>query len=322
MQIIQKLDQLKRQFPYPVVTLGNYDGVHLGHQQIFRQVIESAYQHSGTAIIFTFEPHPLQVLSPETCPPLLNTFRRKMELFESFGIDVVICAEFTRKFAAIPPEGFVKEILVEGVGVRDVLVGYDYAFGKGKEGTTEALRRMSDKYGFQVTVVPAYTLNEEIVSTTRIRELVQAGRMEGVRRMLGRSYATEGIVVPGDHRGKELGFPTANLEARNEIYPKQGVYAVQVEHGGRLLDGVMNIGTHPTFGEGKVTIEVHIFDFNEEIYGEFVRVLYAKRLRDEVAFETKEALISQIQMDVEQTKEILRNRIQGSGDRGQEAEGT
>jgi riboflavin kinase/FMN adenylyltransferase len=306
MDIIRDLDQLHQQFTYPVLTLGNYDGVHLGHQQIFKQVMERTRQHNGTAIIFTFEPHPLCVLVPESCPPLLNTLRRKMELFESFGIDVVICAEFTRKFASIPPEDFVSKLLVDKIGVKEILIGYDYAFGKGKKGTTGALKKMGSRYGFKVTVVPAFTLDDKVISTTRIREEALNGNMEAVKQMLGRYYATEGVVVPGDHRGKSLGFPTANLEAHNMIYPKQGVYAVQVEHKGKLLDGVMNIGTHPTFGEGRVTLEVHIFHFHKEIYGEFVRVLYVKRIRDEVTFPNKEALIRQIRNDVEMAKSILK----------------
>lgn len=306
MQIIRDLNRLNKPFPYPVVTLGNYDGVHLGHRQIFGQVIESARRHNGTAIIFTFEPHPLQVLSPSTCPPLLNTFRRKMELFEIFGIDLVICAEFTREFASTSPEDFVKEILVGKIGAKELFVGYDYAFGRGKQGTTEALIQMSGQYHFKVSVVQAYTLNGEVVSTTRIRELVQEGQMEDVERMLGRFYATEGIVVPGDHRGKSLGFPTANIDPHNQFYPKPGVYAVQVEHRGRRWNGVANIGTHPTFGEGKVTIEVHVFDFHEEIYGQFVRILYAKRIRDEIAFKDKEALVRQIREDIKAAMEIFK----------------
>ncbi len=307
MQIIRELDQLNEKFPYPVVTLGNYDGVHLGHQKIFQQVIERARTESGTSIIFTFEPHPRMVLSPSNCPPLLNTFRRKMELFESFGIDVVICAHFTREFAAIPPEGFVQRYLVDKIGVREIFVGYDYAFGRGKQGTTEALARMGQEYGFKLTVVPAYIMDDEVVSTTRLRGLVREGRIEEAARLLGRSYATEGTVVGGDHRGKSLGFPTANLQSHNQIFPKRGVYAVQVETGGRLMDGVLNIGTHPTFGEGKVTLEVHIIDFHKEIYGQFVRVLYRKRLRDEIHFSSKETLIRQIRSDIDHARKILRN---------------
>jgi riboflavin kinase/FMN adenylyltransferase len=305
MQIIRSLEQLEEPYPYPVVTLGNYDGVHLGHQQIFRQVISRAREKSGTAIIFTFEPHPLMVLSPSTAPPLLNTFRRKMELFETYGVDVVICAEFTREFAATPPEDFVKGILVDRVGAKEIVVGYDYAFGRGKQGTTNAMAEMGEKYGFRLTVVPAYTLHDEVVSTTLLRELLREGRIEKVNRMLCRTYASEGIVVAGDHRGKSLGFPTANLQSHNQIFPKQGVYAVQVEYEDHLLDGVANIGTHPTFGEGKVTIEVHIFDFDKEIYGQFVRVLYWKRLRDERLFHDKDALILQIRKDIKEARKIL-----------------
>ncbi|MDX1764586.1 MAG: bifunctional riboflavin kinase/FAD synthetase, partial [bacterium] len=294
-----------RQFPYPVVTLGNYDGVHLGHQKIFHQVMERARRHSGTAIIFTFDPHPLMVLSPSSCPPLLNTYRRKMELFESYGIDVVITAKFTRAFAATPPQDFVKDILADGIGVKEIVVGYDYAFGRGKQGTTDALKEHGRTHGFQVTVVPAYTQGDEVISTTRIRELVREGEVEKVARMLGRTYATEGIVVPGDHRGKSLGFPTANIDPHNQIFPKRGVYVVQVERGGTLLDGVLNIGTNPTFGGKRMALEVHICDFDADIYGEFVRVLYKKRLRDEVAFKSKEELIAQITKDVDQAKRIL-----------------
>jgi len=305
MQIIRDLAQLRRQFPYPVVTLGNYDGVHLGHQQIFQKVMDRARETSGTSVIFTFEPHPLKVLSPSTAPPLLNTFRRKMELFEAYGIEVVICAEFTREFAATPPEDFIGNILVDQVGVKEILVGYDYAFGRGKQGTTDAMAEMGKQYGFQVNVIPAFTLHEEVVSTTRLRELVRQGEIRKVCALLGRCYASEGMVVAGDHRGKTLGFPTANLHSHNEIFPKQGVYAVQVEYEDRLFDGVANIGTHPTFGEGKVTIEVHIFDFHEEIYGQFVRVLYRERLRDEKTFDSKESLVRQIQQDIKETQRIL-----------------
>jgi len=312
MQIIRDLADLDRQFPYPVVTLGNYDGVHLGHQQIFQKVMRRAREHSGTSIIFTFEPHPLKVLSPSTAPPLLNTFRRKMELFEAYGIEVVICAEFTREFAAIPPEDFIKNILVDQVGAKEILVGYDYAFGRGKQGNTDAMAEMGKRYGFQVEVVPAFTVQEEVISTTRLRELVRRGEVRKACALLGRCYASEGIVVGGDHRGKTLGFPTANLESYNEIFPKQGVYAVQVEYEDRLFDGVANIGTHPTFGEGKVTIEVHIFDFQEEIYGRFVRVLYRERLRDERTFDGRESLIRQIRQDIDRTRRILHPQKGGS----------
>jgi riboflavin kinase/FMN adenylyltransferase len=311
-QIVRGLDRLRQEYPYPVVTLGNYDGVHLGHQSIFKLTIERARRHSGTAVIFTFDPHPLMLLSPSTCPPLLNTFRRKMELFESYGIDVVICAQFTREFAAIPPDDFVKDILVDKIGVKEIIVGYDYAFGRGKQGTTDALRQKGKIYDFQVTVVPAFTQDDEVVSTTRIRELVREGRVERVAKMLGRTYATEGIVVPGDHRGKSLGFPTANIDPHNQIFPKQGVYVVQIERGEQLHDGVLSIGTHPTFGEGRIALEVHIFDFDEDIYGEFVRVLYRKRLRDEVAFENKEALIAQIHRDAAEARKTLQGFRKGS----------
>lgn len=305
MKIIRDLARLEHRFPYPVVTLGNYDGVHLGHQQIFQKLVERAKKMSGTSVIFTFEPHPLRVLSPSTAPPLLNTFRRKMELFETYGIDVVICAEFTREFAATPPEDFIKNILVGRIGVREILVGYDYAFGRGKQGTTDAMTEMGKRYGFQVDVIPAFILHEEVISTTRLRELVRQGEIRKVCTLLGRCYASEGIVVAGDHRGKTLGFPTANLQSHNELFPKQGVYAVQVEYRDRLFDGVANIGTHPTFGEGKVTIEVHIFDFHEEIYGQFVRVLYRGRLRDEKTFDKRESLVRQIHQDIEEARRVL-----------------
>ena len=313
MQILRDLGQLRRQFPYPVVTLGNYDGVHVGHQAIFRRVLAAARRNRGTAVIFTFEPHPLRVLAPERCPPLLNTLRRKMELFESLGMDVVVCAAFTRAFAATPPEEFVRRYLVQGLGTREVFVGYDYAFGRDKGGTPEALREMGRRYGFTVTVVPAVEVDGEVVSTTRIRGAVLEGRIEEVTRLLGRCYATEGTVVPGEHRGKDLGFPTANLHSHNQIHPKAGVYAVEVEYRGRRLRGVMNIGTHPTFGPGKTTLEVHIFDFHREIYGEFVRVLYRARLRDEIRFPDARALVVQIRKDVEQARAVLA-RPCGAGD--------
>ncbi len=305
MRIIRGIKNYAERFSSPVLTLGNFDGVHLGHQAIFRKVAERAKEIGGTAIAFTFEPHPLKVLAPERSPRLLNTFHGKMKLIEAAGIQVAICADFTREFAEQHPEDFAKRVLVETLAVREVYVGYDYAFGRGREGSIESLRTMGERHGFAVGVVDAVQVNGIVVSSSLVRELVTSGRVEEATQYLGRHYSIEGNVIHGESRGHALGFPTANIQTVNELLPAFGVYAVRVLVGGHHLDGVASIGVRPTFGAGPVSIEVFLFGYDGNLYGKHLEVAFIQRLRGEERFPDPDALVRQMHKDVEQAKAVL-----------------
>ena len=291
--------------PAPVLTLGNFDGVHLGHQAIFSKVVTRARELGGTAVAFTFEPHPLKVLAPERSPRLLNTFHGKMQLLEAAGVDVVICADFTRAFAEQHPEDFAREVLHEKIGVKEVYVGYDYAFGKGREGSIESLKRMGQAYGFHVGIVDAVRVNDVVVSSSAVRDLIAAGRVEDAAGLLGRHYMIEGEVVHGECRGRQLGYPTANLKTANELVPGFGVYAVTATVDGRPFKGAASIGVRPTFEAGPVSVEVYLFDFQGDLYGKRMEVSFVKRLRGEEKFPDAEALARQIRKDVEDARQAL-----------------
>jgi riboflavin kinase/FMN adenylyltransferase len=307
MRIVRGLKNYTERLPNPVLTLGNFDGVHLGHQAIFRKVAARAREIGGTGIAFTFEPHPLKVIAPERSPLLLNTFHGKMKLLGASGIDVVICANFTRAFADQNPDDFAREVLHEKIGVREVYIGYDYAFGKGREGSIESLKRMGRTYGFEVGVVEAVQMNGVVVSSSAIRDLVAGGRVEEAARLLGRYYSIEGEVVHGAERGQRLGFPTANLRTANELVPAFGVYAVLAAVGDRHVHGVASIGVRPTFDAGPVSVEVYLLDFQGDLYGEPMEVSFVKYLRGEEKFPDAEALVRQIRKDVQEAQCALKD---------------
>ena len=305
MRIIRGIKNYSEKFPKPVLTLGNFDGVHLGHQAIFNKVADRAKEIGGTAMAFTFEPHPLKVLAPERSPLLLNTFHGKMKLLETVGIQVVICADFTREFAQQNPGDFARRVLAEKIGVKEVYVGYDYAFGKGREGSIDSLKDMGLALGFTVGVVDAVQVNGTVVSSSLVRDLISSGRVDETYPYLGRYYSIEGNVIHGESRGHSLGFPTANIQSANELLPAYGVYAVRVLLGGHHLDGVASIGVRPTFGAGPVSIEVFLFDYDGNLYGKHLEVAFIKRLRGEQKFPDVDALVGQMHKDVDQAREIL-----------------
>lgn len=305
MRIIRGVKNFNEKLPKPVLTLGNFDGVHLGHQAIFKKVAERAREIKGASIAFTFEPHPLKVLAPERSPRLLNTFHGKMKLIEAAGIQVVICADFTREFADQNPQDFAREVLHEKIGAREVYVGYDYAFGKGREGSIESLTAMGRTHGFEVGVVEAVQVDGMVVSSSMVRDVISAGRVDEAVKFLGRYYAIEGTVVHGTSRGHELGFPTANIHTSNELVPPYGVYAVIAHVGGRKLKGVASIGVRPTFDNGPMSLEVYVLDFDGDLYGKHLEVSFVARLRGEEKFSDAESLVRQIKKDVEGAKQIL-----------------
>ncbi len=305
MRIIRGVKNFVEKLPNPVLTLGNFDGVHLGHQAIFKRVVERSREIKGTSIAFTFEPHPLKVLAPERSPRLLNTFHGKMKLIEAAGIQVVICADFTRAFADQNPDDFAREVLHEKIGTREVYVGYDYAFGKGREGSIESLKTMGRTHGFVVGVVDAVQVDGLVVSSSLVRDIISSGRVDEAVKYLGRYYAIEGTVVHGSNRGHELGFPTANIHTPNELIPPYGVYAVLAHVGGRKLKGVASVGVRPTFDNGPLSLEAYLFDFDGDLYGKHMEISFVARLRGEKKFPDAESLVRQIRKDVEGAKQVL-----------------
>jgi riboflavin kinase / FMN adenylyltransferase len=304
MEIIYGIDQLKCPIENAVVTLGNFDGVHLGHQKIFARVKEEARRLNGRAVVITFEPHPLKILLPEKCPPLLSPLRKKLLLLEKSGIDVVLCIPFSMSFSEISPAEFVRDMLIAKIGAKKVIVGYNYHFGKGKGGDVRTLRELCEPEGVEVEVVQALTVEQTSVSSSKIRELIREGRVEEASKLLGRDYPIIGKVVVGKKRGRSLGFPTANLEISDELYPRTGVYAVEVVWNGQHYEGVANVGFNPTFSPqaGAFSLEVYILDFTEDLYGQEIQVRFKKRIRDEQRFDSAAKLIDRIQKDIEWAK--------------------
>ncbi|MBW6519655.1 MAG: bifunctional riboflavin kinase/FAD synthetase [Desulfoarculaceae bacterium] len=306
MEIFREIEAINKTFPYACVTIGNFDGVHLGHQMLFAEVVQKAYRHHGTSVAITFDPHPLQVLRPEGIK-LISTCAQKIELIGHAGIDVLVIVPFTLQFAATPAVHFVDEILKGRIGVKELVVGYDYAFGKDRAGDIPFLQKQGQEKGFPVTVVDAHYENGMLVSSTKIREMIVEGRMADARRLLGRFYQIRGEVQVGKQRGsKEIGFPTANLCLDPEdLIPRIGVYVSQVICEGKCYGGVLNIGYNPTFGEEKLVAEAHIFDFDQDIYGKPIKVNLLQYLRGEQKFSGVQELAAQIGRDVAQAKRVL-----------------
>lgn len=309
MQLIQDLEAITAPFQAAVITIGNFDGVHIGHQALFHEVVERADAMGGTSIAMTFDPHPIRVMTNNGHPPLITLYEQKAELIEAAGIDVLICVPFTKAFAAISARTFVEEILIGRIGMKAIVVGQDYTFGNRREGTVDLLKGYAAELGFEVIVadwIQASMAEKDRISSTAIRELVSQGQMEKAGKMLGRNYQIRGTVAHGrDRGGKLLGIPTANLNLHDELCPKVGVYAVIVQHDGKRYPGVANIGYSPTFDDHVFTVEVHILDFKQEIYGERIMINFVQRLRDEIKFADIDALIAQIGNDISAARRIL-----------------
>lgn len=305
MIIIHDLQELTKIPPYTVATIGNFDGVHLGHRAIFRRVVARARQAQGTATVITFTPHPLKLLAPERAPLLINTYEERERLIAASCIDLLVCLPFTSTLAALPATTFVTDLLLGKLGLKHLIVGYDYAFGRDRQGNVPFLQECGARYGFTVEVLPPITHGQEVYSSTRIRQLLQEGKVEAAAALLGRHFTLEGEVIHGAGRGQNLGFPTANLRTAKEILPREGVYAVKVRHGTALLDGVANIGKNPTFGENELTVEVHLLDLNQNLYGETLRLYFLQRLRNEERFASVADLCAAIQGDIAKARQLL-----------------
>lgn len=306
MEIIADNKKIIEPYPNAVVTIGNFDGVHVGHQALFHQVIEKAESLSGTSVVVTFEPHPVRVLNGIKRFPLITLYEQKVELIAATGIDILVCIAFTREFAAMPARAFVEKVLCEKIGMKAVIVGPDYSFGQKRQGNIALLKEMGKTHGFEAIVSGWIEKGPGRISSTEIRNRVRAGEVDRAAVLLGRHYQVRGTVVQGrDRGGRLLGFPTANLTLYDELCPKGGVYAVTVEYDGAFYKGVANIGYSPTFDNGEFSVEVHILHFSQDIYGKPIRVNFIQRLRGEKKFPGSEALAVQIGKDIEKALKIL-----------------
>ncbi len=307
MTLISDLDQLEGPLTNPVLTIGNFDGMHKGHLALFDKVKERAKSLQGQSAIMTFEPHPIKVIMPGNGPPLITPIQQKLRLMEGTGIDVIFCLPFTKEFAAISARDFVKDILVDKIGIKEIVVGYDYTFGHGREGNIQLLKEMGTPFGFTVHVVDPVRINNTLVSSTSIRNLVQEGNLKEAKKLLGRDYQISGTVVKGKDRGDRLlGFSTANLELIDELTPGVGVYAVSIHIDDQTYYGLTNIGYNPTFGEGTFSVETHILDFSRDLLGKTIRVDFIERLRDEKTFESAKELAEQIGKDIVRARELFK----------------
>jgi len=306
MSVITDLKQLEQPLRNPVLTIGNFDGVHKGHLTLFGMVKERARAIDGQSVLMTFDPHPIKIIKPGNGPRLITLTQQKLELIDKANIDVVFCIPFTREFAAISARDFVEHILVNRIGVREVVVGYDYTFGHKREGNIRFLKETGEIFGFAVHVVEPVYVSGKLVSSTSIRKRVQDGNLAEARELLGRDYQVCGTVVRGKNRGgRLLGVPTANLELIDELVPKVGVYAVNVIIDNQTLNGVTNIGYNPTFGKGPFSVETHILDFDGDLLGKTIRVLFIERLRDERPFGSIKDLSEQIARDVLKARRLF-----------------
>ena len=289
----------------PVVTLGNFDGIHLGHQSIFKRLKARARKLRCPSGVYTFDPHPLKVVGPGKSPPLILDMEDKIEFIESFGMDYLVLARFTEQFAAKHPDEFVGEVLVDGLKAAEVLVGRNFSFGKGRAGNVRYLKTLASTFGFHVDVVPPVKRSGAVVSSSRVRAMVLDGDLRRAGALLGRPFSIKGRVAKGSRIGQSIGFPTANLEVLSELVPSNGVYAARVKLGRTTHNALVNIGVAPTVKRGSKCVEVHLLDFRASIYGRRMEVAFLKRLRDEARFATTGALARQIKKDLARAKRLF-----------------
>jgi riboflavin kinase / FMN adenylyltransferase len=290
-----------------VVTVGSFDGVHLGHQAVLREIAERAEAAGRASVLVTFEPHPLEVVNPQAAPPLLTTGPERREALAQTPLDVAYFLRFDRQVAAMTPEEFVRGVLLERCGMRELVIGHDHGFGRGRSGDVDTLRHLGTIHGFDVDVVPPVDFGDQHVSSSRVRRAVGGGDLVSAARMLGRPYTVSGLVGHGEHRGRLIGVPTINLVdvPAQKLLPPDGVYAVRVEWRGGRAGGMMNQGPKPTFAVGRRSLEAHLFEFDGDLYGEWVRIEWVERLRDVERFASVEQLQEQLSRDRVRAQAVL-----------------
>jgi len=307
MKILRSIPELSH-LPGPLfLAIGVFDGVHLGHQAVISTSAEHARVSNGTPVVVTFDPHPEKILRPEKAPHLLTATPHKIALIRALGVRHLLIIAFDRQFAATEPEDFVQWLVHHSKPLREICVGHEWSFGKDRRGNLELLTKLGAKFDFNVVGFPPVTVNGEIVSSTAIRRAVATGDLKKAAAMLGREYTILGTVVHGDDLGKKIGFPTANLSAHSEQFPPNGVYFAEVILEGERLPGVVNLGLRPTMSSGKSdrVLEIHLLDFERDIYGKDLQLRFVRYLRPENKFENVDALVRQIERDVQQARELV-----------------
>ncbi|HET7502318.1 MAG TPA: bifunctional riboflavin kinase/FAD synthetase [Kofleriaceae bacterium] len=289
------------------IAIGNFDGVHLGHRALIARARQLAAANDALTVVLTFDPHPSALLAPARAPQLLTSIERRIELLAEAGVDAVVVEPFTRELAGVAPNAFVDDVVIFALRARAIIVGYDFSYGQGRTGTVEALRAHGVNAGIEVAVVPPVTVDGEVAASTRVRAHLRAGELARVERMLGRPWDVDGVVVHGAERGRAIGVPTANIEPEVELAIAPGIYAVTLAvEGGRAMPAVASLGTNPTFVEaGRLVLEVHVLDWQGDLYGRRVRTTFVARLRDEVKFDSVDALVAQIQRDIAEARTAL-----------------
>lgn len=316
MKVYNSLDDFKT-LPNAVVTIGTFDGVHIGHQKIINRVNEIARVIGGESVVLTFFPHPRMILYPDDHGlQLLNTMEEKKQLMQQYGVQHLIVHPFSKKFSRTSVTEYVRDMLVNKIGTKKLVIGYDHHFGRNREGSLTDLQELGGVYGFDVEEIPEQDIQDVAVSSTKIRNSLLQGEVKTAREFLGHDYSLSGIVVKGKQLGRTLGFPTANIELKEnyKLIPAKGVYAVEVftdvEKSASM--GMLNIGTRPTFDDGAISIEVNILNFERDIYGERITVNFRHRLRDELKFNSVEDLVKAMKMDRENTIRLLAIRAKGN----------
>jgi riboflavin kinase / FMN adenylyltransferase len=308
MQVFRDLGNIPPEFMGSYVTIGNFDGVHRGHIPIFQKLTREAHRENRNAVVITFDPHPKKVLRPEIRPfYLITTIEEKISLTEKQGIDAMVIIPFSLEFSRITAEEFVRGILWDKLRIKKIFIGHDYTFGKNREGNENFLKAFGKNLGFEVAIIKAFRISDKTVSSTQLRLAILDGDVGTAAILLGRPYNVSGIVVHGKSRGSHLGFPTANIKPDKVLIPARGVYAVMVNLNESQYPGVLNIGFNPTFSDDELSIEVFLFDFSGNIYGEKLNILFIERIRDEIKFDGPEKLIEQIKQDINQAKAILKS---------------
>jgi riboflavin kinase/FMN adenylyltransferase len=305
MRVFHGIEAVQGKLKNPAITIGNFDGVHRGHQALFQMVKDWAEKLSGESVVMTFDPHPLQVFFPQKTPSFITSHLKKLDLIARCGIDATIVVAFDKEFSRMSAREFVEVVLVEKIGVKAIIVGYDYRFGHSREGDIGFLKQLGDQYGFKVETVGGIRVNDTVVSSTAIRHMILNGKIREANKLLGRSFEVSGTVIAGRKRGVTLGFPTANIRMPAMTSPRTGVYVIEAEVDGKTYGGAANLGYNPTFGDTDLSLEAHLFDFDQDIYGKPITIRFIDRLRDELRFSGPAELVVQITKDVANAKEVL-----------------
>jgi len=306
MEILRSIPELERLRGPLFLAIGVFDGVHRGHQAVISTSADHAAASNGTPVVVTFDPHPEKVLRPQAAPHLLSATEHKIALIRALGVEHLLIITFDKQFAATEPEDFVQKLVIHSKPLQEICVGHEWSFGKNRRGNLDLLKKLGAKFNFDVVGIPPVKINGAVVSSTAIRQAIEKGDLAKAAEMLGREYTILGTVTRGDNLGKKIGFPTANLSAHSEQFPPNGVYVAEARIDGELYRGVINLGIRPTVSIGKSerVLEIHLFDFNRDIYGHDVEVRFLKFLRSEKKFQDLDTLVQQIRQDVEQARQL------------------